>query len=79
LFYSTFSDGLADVVVSEDNFILITAEFLNENLIETMIAVGTGRTCACKISAGDTHLASTPVGAGRQPRCGRRPDVGPNR
>ena len=64
-FCSTFSDGFAGVGVSEDNFIVITAEFPAENLIEAMIAVGPEGTCACKISAGDTHLASTAVGAGR--------------
>ena len=76
LFCSTFSDSLAGVGVSEDNFIVITAEFPAENLIETMIAVGPEGTCACKISAGDTHLASTALGAGRQLGCGRRPVTG---
>ena len=75
-FCSTFSDDLAGVGVSEDNFIVITAKFRAENRIGTMIAAGPEGTCACKISACDTHLASTVVGAARQPGCDRRPATG---
>ena len=57
-FCSTFSDDLAGVGVSEDNFIVITAKFRAENRIGTMIAAGPEGTCACKISACDTHVAA---------------------
>ncbi len=78
-FFSSFSDKVAGVGVSEDNFIVITAcPPPASNLIETMNAVGPEETCACKSRAGDTHLASTEVGAVCQPGCDRRPAVGIN-
>ena len=55
---STFGDGIVGVRGSEENFIVITAEFSGDDLIETSIAVGPDGTCACKMSVGETHLAS---------------------
>ena len=57
-FCSTFPDGIVGVRVSKENFIVITAEFSGDDLIETSIAVGPEGTCACKMSVGETHLAS---------------------
>ena len=56
---STFGDGIAGVRVTEDSFIVITAEFGRDNLIDVIIAVGSEGTCACRISTADTHIAST--------------------
>ena len=56
---STFGDGIAGVRVTEDSFIVITAEFDRDNLIDVIIAVGSEGTCACRISTADTHIAST--------------------
>ena len=53
---STFGDGLVGVRVSDENFIVITAEFFGDDVIETTIAVGPEGTCACKMSVGETHL-----------------------
>ena len=58
-FCSTFGDGIAGVGVNEDGFVVITAEFRGDGLVEASIAVGPESTCACRISTGDTHLAST--------------------
>ena len=58
-FCSTFGDDIVGVRVSEANFIVITAELSGDDLIETSIAVGPEGTCACRISAGDTHLPAT--------------------
>ena len=57
-FCSTFGDGIVGVRVSEENFIVITAEFSGDDPIETSIAVGPEGTCACKMSVGETHLGS---------------------
>ena len=56
---SAFGDGLAGVRVSDDNLIVITAEFQGDDPVEASIAVGPEGYCACRISAGDTHLLST--------------------
>ena len=56
---STFGDGIAGVRVTEDSFIVITAEFGRDNRIDVIIAVGSEGTCACRISTADTHIAST--------------------
>ena len=56
---STFGEGIAGVGVSEDGFIVITAEFSENELVEATIAVGPDGTCACKISAGEAHVAAT--------------------
>ena len=45
--------------IHEDGFIVITAELPGDELVEASIAVGPDGTYACRISAGDTHLAST--------------------
>lgn len=56
---STFGDSIVCVRVTEEDFIAFTARFSGDVLIEAGIAVGPEGTCACKISAGDMHLAST--------------------
>ena len=53
---STFGDGIAGVRVTEDSFIVITAEFGRDNRIDVIIAVGSEGTCACRISTADTHI-----------------------
>ena len=52
---ATFGDSIAAVRVSDENFIVITAEFFGDDVIETTIAVGPEGTCACKMSVGETH------------------------
>ena len=58
-FCPSFGDGIAGVGVNEDGFVVITAEFPGDGLVEASIAVGPKGTCACRTSTGDTHLAST--------------------
>ena len=58
-FRSIFGEGIAGVRVDENSFIVITAELSGDDLVEASIAVGPEGTCACRISTGDTHLAST--------------------
>ena len=75
---STFGDAVAGVRVSEDGFIVITAELPGDDLVEASIAVGPEGTCACRISAGVTHLASTApdVRSFEQMLKNRLPEVG---
>ena len=55
-----FGGGVAGVRVNEDGFIVVAAEFsAAAGAVEASIAVGPDGTCACTVSAGDTHLAST--------------------
>ena len=57
-FCSTFGDGIASVGVSEDSFVVITAELSGvEEPVEASIAVGPDGTC--RISGSERHLAST--------------------
>ena len=56
---STFGDAIASVRVREDALTMITGEFPADQPVEATIAVGPEGTCACKMIAGDTHLAST--------------------
>ena len=58
-FCSAFGDGLAGARVSDDNLIVITATLPADGPVEASIAVGPEGNCACRISVGDTHLAST--------------------
>ena len=58
-FCSTFGDAIAGVRVSEESHVVITAELAGNGLVEATIAVGPDGTCACRISAGETHIAST--------------------
>ena len=58
-FCSDFGDGLAGVRVSGDNSIVITATPPGDGPVETSIAVKPEGSCACRMSAGDRHLAST--------------------
>ena len=57
-------DGIASLCVSEDGFIVTTAEVAGDDLVELSIAVGPEGTCGCRISVGDRHLASTAADAG---------------
>ena len=57
--YSTFRAGIAGLRVSEDSFIVITAELSGNDRVRASIVAGPEGTCACRISTGDTHLAST--------------------
>ena len=45
--------------VSEAGLVVITAELRGDALVQTSIAVAPDGTYACRISAGETHLAST--------------------
>ena len=57
-FLSTALGGrVVGVWVNEDGFIAVTAEL--STVVEGGIAVGPEGTCACTVSVGDTHLAST--------------------
>ena len=56
---SAFGDGLAGVRVSDDHQIVITATLPDDRPGEVSISVGPEGNCACRISSGDTHLAST--------------------
>ena len=58
-FCATFGDGIAGVRVGEDGFIVITAELSGDGLVEASVVVGPEGTCACRISARGTHLATT--------------------
>ena len=62
-FCSTFGDGLAGLRVSEDGLIVITAEFAGVDVVEVGIAVGPDGMCACRITVGEVHLASTAADA----------------
>ncbi len=57
--YAEFDCAIAGVRVSEDGFIIVTAELSAAVAVEASITVGTEGTCACTVSAGDTHLACT--------------------
>ena len=56
---ATFGACIAGVRASERGFIVITADLAGDGLVETRIVVGPEGKCACRITAGDTHLAST--------------------
>ena len=58
-FGATFGGDIAGVRVSEDGFIAISAGLRGNDRVDASIVVGPEGTCACKISAGDTHLACT--------------------
>ena len=55
---STFGDGIVGVRVSDD-LIVITATLPGDDPVEASVAVEPEGSCACRISAGDTHLAAT--------------------
>ena len=68
-FCSTYGGSIAGVRVSEDSFIVITAEVPGNELVEVTIAVGPDGTCACKVTtahgAGFVRVVGYPVvGAG---------------
>ena len=54
-----FGCTTAGMRVSEDGFIVVTAELSAAVAVEASITVGPEGTCACTVSAGDTHLACT--------------------
>ncbi len=56
--HAEFDCAIAGVRVSEDGFIVVTAE-LSAGEVEATVTVGPEGTCACTVSAGDTHLACT--------------------
>ena len=53
----TFGCDVGSVQVGEAGFIVIAAELPGDSLVEVSITVGPEGTCACRLSAGDTHLA----------------------
>ena len=57
-FCSTYGGGIAGVRVSEDSFIVITAEVPGNELVEVTIAVGPDGTCACKVCTAHRQAAS---------------------
>ena len=57
--HAEFGCAIAGMRVSEDGFIVVTAKLTGNGPVEASIAVGPDGTCACTVSAGDTHLAST--------------------
>ena len=57
-FCSTYGGGIAGVRVSEDSFIVITAEVPGNELVEVTIAVGPDGTCASKVSTAHGQVAS---------------------
>ena len=75
---SSFGDGLDGVRVSDDNLIVITGTLPGDSPGEARIAVGPEGNCACRISVGDTHLASTAQDARSFERIlkSRMPEVG---
>ena len=56
---TAFDCRIAGVHVSEDGFIVVTAELTGDGPVETGIVVEPDGAYACRISSGDTHLAST--------------------
>ena len=57
-FCSTYGGGIAGVRVSEDSFVVITAEVPGNELVEVAIAVGPDGTCACKVNTAHGQAAS---------------------
>ena len=58
--HAALGGRVAGVRVNEDGFIVVTAELsAAAGAVEASIAVGPEGTCACTVSAGDTHLAAT--------------------
>ena len=57
-FCSTYGGGITGVRVSEDSFIVITAEIPGNELIAVTIAVGPDGTCACQVSTAHGQVAS---------------------
>ena len=58
LFCSTYGGGIAGVRVSDDSFIVITADVSGDEPVEVTIAVGPDGTCACKVGTARGHVAS---------------------
>ena len=56
---TAFGCAIAGMRVNEDGFIVVAAELSAAGAVEASIAVGPEGTCACTVSAGDTHLAAT--------------------
>ena len=56
---SVVGDCTANVRVSDDNLIVISATLAVDGPVEASIAVGPESNCAGRITAGNTHIAST--------------------
>ena len=56
---AAFGAAIVAVRVSEDGFIVVTAELSGNGPVEAGITVGPDGTCACRLGAGGGHLAST--------------------
>ena len=57
-FCSTYGGAVAGVRVSEDSFIVVSAEIPGNELVEVTIAVGPDGTCACRVSTARGQVAS---------------------
>ena len=57
--HAEFGCAIAGMRVSEDGFIVVTVELSGAGAVEVSITVGPEGTCACAVSARDTHLACT--------------------
>ena len=83
-FCSTYGGGIAGMRVSEECFIVITADVPGNELVEVTIAVGPDGTCACKVSTAHGQVASASpdtrslqkVLTSRQPEVGVRCQAG---
>ena len=58
-FCREFGCAIAGMRVSEDGFIVVTAELAGRGPVEASTTVGPDGTRGCTVSAGDTHLACT--------------------
>ena len=56
---TAFGCAIAGMRVNEDGFIVATAELSAAGTVQASVAMGPEGTCACTVSAGDTHLACT--------------------
>ena len=56
---SAFEVGIADVRVSEENFIVLTGALSGDAPVEVAIAVGPDGSCACRMSTGGVDMACT--------------------
>ena len=61
--YATFGCVVAGVRVTEDGFIVATAEVAGDSLVDVSFTVGPEGTCACTVSAGGAHTACTAADA----------------
>ena len=57
-FCSTYGGAVTGVRVSEDSFMVVTAEIPGNELVEVTIVVGPDGTCACQVSTARGQVAS---------------------